>query len=461
MVCAGLVVFAGAATAQTPAANPDERIGGNTFITPFPEADTYRIQVYGDPYADGLLAGLTEAFGTDDPRLVWPKKPRTIAGLIRYEMEEDFKAEEASKEVLHIAIIMVGLYDRGPFRNPNARRIQLGSEEWSAEYGRRVDRLIKILKKRGAAVYWVGLPIVRNPGANDDVQVMNEIAREKAYQNGARFIDVYAGFADEGGSFVQWGPDLNGKPARLREGDGVTFTSVGNRKLAHFLEKELKRDIAAAKGARAIPLAGAEPEQKRLVAARGPVTPTTTPAAQAGWTANVGREPRPGATAPTKSATPSGPPDQSADQKADTARVTFKTTAGGRDETVTMDIVRPAIPGAVIALITRREAAERITPPGDTLADDTGGVTMLSSLIAAGEPVLTGLSANRGPRRSGPATSAQFRVLVKGEALPAKPGRADDFRWPRADASTDVVPATEIRRAGPRVAPARPASPRN
>ena len=42
------------------------------------------------------------------------------------------------------------------------------------------------------------------------------------------------------------------------------FTYAGNRKLALFVEQEIKRDLTQAKAERAIPLAGNELEQKRI-----------------------------------------------------------------------------------------------------------------------------------------------------------------------------------------------------
>ena len=113
-------------------------------------------------------------------------------------------------------------------------------------------------------MYWVGQPVMRRPDVNEPAQAMNDIAREKAYLNGAKFIDIQAHFADDGGNYAPYGPDITGKQRLLREADGVLFTYFGYRKLAHFVEQEIKRDLLQAKNERAIPLAGSEAEQKRV-----------------------------------------------------------------------------------------------------------------------------------------------------------------------------------------------------
>ena len=39
---------------------------GISYITPFPEGDIYVLQAYGDPFAEGMLSGLTESFPVMD-----------------------------------------------------------------------------------------------------------------------------------------------------------------------------------------------------------------------------------------------------------------------------------------------------------------------------------------------------------------------------------------------------------
>ena len=440
----GIAAQATAQTASQPAAKAvaspraaDERAGsGGSYITPFPENDTYRIQVYGDAFADGMLGGLTDALASD-PRLQLPKRPRTLAGIARPEFEDEARAEEALRETVHVAVVMVGVADRTQMRVAGGKRLDKGTDEWRAEYGRRVDRLLRLLKARGAAIYWVGLPITRRGDANDDFQEMNELTRERAFLNGARYIDIYAGFQDESGGYNQFGPDQDGKLQKLREGDGVLFTPAGNRKLAHYVARDLQRDLAQAKADRNIPLAGSEVEQKRLSPQQAVATAATAPAA--GWKGVV--KPEPGVGPQAKAAT--GAPaavavDTSGDQKAESARIGVKSMAGGREETVTMEIVRPALSGAVIALVTRREAGDRVALLGDTLIEDAEGDILLNSLGSLTEDAGQGSGGRRRTLRAG--AGVNFRALVKGERLATKPGRADDFSWPKPE-PPPLVPA--------------------
>jgi uncharacterized protein len=460
----GMMVTAPNALAQDPttaARSSDDAASASTgYVNPFPEGDTYKVQVYGDSYAEGLLEGLTEGFN-NEPRVAVAKKHRSIGILIRSDYEDDIKPEEVSRDVVHIGVLMIGLNDRDRIRMPGGgKSLQLGNEDWIVEYGRRVDRWIKVLKKRGIALYVVGQPPLRRPEANKDAETITEVMREKAYLNGVRFIDLSEGFTDEG-SFTQFGPDISGNRVKLREADGVTFTGVGNRKLAHYVEREMRRDITQAKIERTIPLAGSEAEQRKInpgkISSQAPgqfsgqaggqlngqsVGPSQGPGSPPQAKGQVARDARlalaksgatPGAT--PSSATAVG--DSANDQRADNSKLSLRLPGPlGKEETVLIDIVRPAIPSAVIALVTRKEVADRATQLADTPAEEiAGGVTIVNSVSlgtdAAGSPAR---------RRAAAGQSATFSVLVKGERPPPKPGRADDFAWPKPAFAQPVAP---------------------
>lgn len=415
-----------------------------SYVNPFPESDVYRIQAYGDVFADGLLAGLVEGFAGDS-RVELVRKARTIVGLTRNDFDDDMRNEEGVREPLHVAVVMVGVNDRIPMRGANGQRMLVGSPDWRAEYGRRVDRLIRALKRRGAAIYWVGLPVMRRNDVNDDVQAMNDVVRQKTYLNGVKYIDTQVHFADDAGNFSQFGPDITGKSRQMREADGITFTAVGYRKLAQLLEQELKRDLMQARSERDIPLAGSEVEQKRVAALR-PRQPAGDPVASKAGAAPAVRDDKGGGRTPP-------PADQSGEQKADNGRVTLRVVgASGRAEALTLDLLRPAIPGAVVALLTRRDSGERASQMGEVVADEiSGGLVVLSSIT----PAVTG--APGAPRRMSPSQMPYYSVLVKGDRTVPKPGRADDFAWPAVEPDYGFAPASAKppQRTAPPAAPQR------
>jgi hypothetical protein len=448
-----VALLAALMAAAVPAAAQDDP-AGTGFINPFPPNDTYNIVMIGDDLAEGLLAGAREIF-QKDPRVVIRNAPLSIGGLMRrdydqklVELEERLKSEPAE-----IAILMMGAWDRVSVRDPaSGKRLMVGTDGWRREYAARSDRMLKMLKRRNVAVYWIGLPGVRRYDANEDVQMMNNILRERVYLNGAKYVDTYAAFADENGGWSRYGPDVTGKIRLLRAGDGVYFTWEGNKKLAYFVDRELRRDLTQARADRAIPLDGDESEQAKINPERVKLPDAaggTGPAAERGPEASAAR---------IRRAEASGP----GDQKADNSRINLRILSeGGREEVVPLDIVRPAIPASVVALVTRRERPDRLSQLGESVVDQIpGGLTVMSTVALA-----TGTGQAGGRRRLSPSQSPYFRVLFKGERLPPKPGRADDASWPRPEPPPEAayIPeldqvetgATQEADATPRKAPAQ------
>jgi hypothetical protein len=418
LVLALLSVLAALVGAPVGARAQDEGLGAS-YVTPFPTGDVYQVAVIGDWLAEGVLDGLVELMG-GDARLQIQRKRWPLMTLLRNEHVEDIREIEQrlKKETVNVAVVMLGVQDRTPVRTQSGKRAPVGSEEWKATYLARVDKLMKVLKQASVAVYWVGLPVMRRADVNEDAQVQNEVLRERAYLNGIKFIDSFAGFADEQGGYSAHGPDVTGKQRLLRDDDGIHFTEAGNRKLAYFVERELARDLTQARNERSVPLAGSESEQARINPGKAAATPGAaggpgTDAARAGqWGAAV---------------VPAVPAAAGSEQKAETGRIALKTIgAEGREEVLNIEILRPAIPASIIAHVARRESPDKPSAMGDQLADQiASGLTVLSSITPASD------GGGLAKAKLSPAQTPYFRVLVKGERPAPRKGRADDHSWPR------------------------------
>ena len=119
--------------------------------------------------------------------------------------------------------------------------IEFRSDQWDKVYSRRIDKTIAALKSRGVPVFWVGLPSIRGTKSTADAVYLNNLYRARAQRAGIVYIDVWDGFVDDAGKYSSYGPDYEGQTRRLRSGDGVFFTKYGARKLAHYVEREIRR----------------------------------------------------------------------------------------------------------------------------------------------------------------------------------------------------------------------------
>ncbi|MBI4725200.1 MAG: DUF459 domain-containing protein [Rhodomicrobium sp.] len=370
----------------------------SSYITPFPQTERYELRVIGDWLGAGLTAGLQEAF-KGDGSLEIADMSRSNYGLARVD-RTDLNAQVdrmLSGTPVHIVIIMLGVNDRASLKTPTGRA-QPGSEEWKDVYGKEAEKLTKKLRNANVAVYWVGLPVMGNAAFNEAVAAMNDAVRESAYTSGAKFIEASVGFTDQAGAYSAYGPDLTGQTKRLREADGIGLTAAGNRKLANYVEIALRRDLARARAQRNIPLAGDEEEQARVVPGRSRNAAPAKSAAGPSTPASASKQPplandKTGPSA--KNATGAGTAPSALPAAQDAARRDQAAFAGGGGQ------------------------------QGEYILSDLGnGLTSIAVISPVSE-----FSIREILRQTPLADRLYFKVLSKGEALPPKEGRADDFRW--------------------------------
>ncbi|MDA9435100.1 SGNH/GDSL hydrolase family protein [Bradyrhizobium sp. CCBAU 51627] len=144
-------------------------------------------------------------------------------------------------------------------RNPNGL-YEFRDERWVELYSKKIEELAGVLKSKGVPVLWVGLPAIRGQKGTADMLFLDSLYREGAAKAGITYVDVWDGFVDEAGRFLQKGPDFEGQIRQLRSADGVYFTKPGARKLAHYVEREITRLLAGRSGPIALPSEPATPD---------------------------------------------------------------------------------------------------------------------------------------------------------------------------------------------------------
>jgi uncharacterized protein len=148
-------------------------------------------------------------------------------------------------------------------RSPNGL-YEFRDERWIELYTKKIEEMIAVLKSKGVPVLWVGLPAIRGQKATADALFLDSLYRNAAGKAGITYVDVWDGFVDEAGRFLQKGPDFEGQIRQLRSFDGVYFTKAGARKLAHYVEHEITRLLAARSGPIALPTEPVTPDANAL-----------------------------------------------------------------------------------------------------------------------------------------------------------------------------------------------------
>ena len=247
----------------------------------------------GDGMADWLAYGLEDAF-SDSPEIGIVRKNKIHSGLLRYEAKGDLDWWHVARDILaqekpNYVVMMLGVSDRQNIRerdlakeadknakdeqdkkNADQERAEQGSvrrarsvddhraraaarqevptasSNSAATNGRRSTRNASTRRSprsRARACRCSGSACRRSAAPNPPpTRSISTISTARAPSAPASiYIDVWDGFVDEAGKYSNFGPDYEGQMRRLRSSDGVYFTKSGARKLAHYVEREMRR----------------------------------------------------------------------------------------------------------------------------------------------------------------------------------------------------------------------------
>ena len=201
-----------------------------------------KILVVGDFLGSGLAAGLNATF-EQSPGVVVVDAANGSSGLVR----DDFYNWPSEIGTLitqqqpSIVVVMIGANDRQELLI-SGKREEVRSPAWLADYRTRVRAFANAVTSRNIPLVWVGQVPFRSSSMTADMLALNDIFRETAdsEKTGSAYVDVWEGFVDETGKFMERGPDVNGQSVALRSGQ-VNVTKAGYRKIAFYAERSLNR----------------------------------------------------------------------------------------------------------------------------------------------------------------------------------------------------------------------------
>ncbi len=241
--------------------------------TPSPQATEF-VYVLGDSLAISAADGMDEDL-EDKPEIGVVDRARDASGLARDDYfdwakaarelvggsepapkDKDAKDKEAkgkdakdkpaptaeTKPKIDYVVVMLGINDIQQVRDGKDYVDPL-TDRWKAVYAQRIQAVVAPLHAAHVPVLWVGLPPMRSEKFNAQVVALNQIFKENAEKAGATFVDIFDDFADQGGQFDAFGPNIEGQKVKLRGPDGIHLTAAGGKKLAHFLDAEILKAL--------------------------------------------------------------------------------------------------------------------------------------------------------------------------------------------------------------------------
>jgi hypothetical protein len=122
--------------------------------------------------------------------------------------------------------------------------VDVGSPRWIEEYSRRLAAFVDQLTAAGARVYVVGQPVMRDPGFDGRIAVVDSAYRALAAANpGITYIDSRALLGDDAGAYTDTLPGPGG-PVTVRNSDGIHLSLEGARWMARVVGRVVAADYA-------------------------------------------------------------------------------------------------------------------------------------------------------------------------------------------------------------------------
>ena len=118
---------------------------------------------------------------------------------------------------------------------------------WQRVISARVESYVAMLRRHGAQVYWVGLPVMRDPGFDADARAMDEFYRGLMARLGVPYVDIRPLTTDAAGQYQAYYQDKDGTPKLLRAGDGIHMSMNGYIRVTKGLAGRILSSVEAAK----------------------------------------------------------------------------------------------------------------------------------------------------------------------------------------------------------------------
>ena len=205
------------------------------------------VGVFGDSFGDGVYSALYRLLPAKAGFRV-DKYSQPSTGFTRYRRLdlEQHDDQQIDGQSLDVAVISFGANDaQGVCDNGHCGALM--GAFWQRVISARVESYVAMLRRHGAQVYWVGLPVMRDPGFDADARAMDEFYRGLMARIGVPYIDIRPLTTDAAGQYQAYYQDKDGTPKLLRAGDGIHMSMNGYIRVTKGLAGRILASVEAAK----------------------------------------------------------------------------------------------------------------------------------------------------------------------------------------------------------------------
>jgi hypothetical protein len=146
---------------------------------------------------------------------------------------------DLQKEDPQVVVVMIGANDAQDFLGPPD--VPYTSPEWNTLYAQRVAQFMQIAGSGGAAVIWVGMPPMQNPGLSAQMTDLNGVSQHQASvaRPPVTFLSTDKSLGTPQGGYTAFETE-GGQVVNVRTPDGTHLTPGGSQVVAQQVISELQ-----------------------------------------------------------------------------------------------------------------------------------------------------------------------------------------------------------------------------
>jgi hypothetical protein len=222
----------------TPAAFDPTALGG----APPSRRPLRRLLVTGDSLSTPLDTELARALAGTGVDVI--RDPHLGTGISKTFLLDwgQLSASQVRQHHPDAVVVFVGANEGFPMKGPEGE-VRCCGPDWAAVYATRVRQVADTYRQRGAArVYWITLPVPRDPARQRISRVVNAaiaVATEP-WRAQVRVIDAVPVFTPHG---YRDAMPVGGRDAIVREADGIHLNRLGARVLRDVVLQRVAQDF--------------------------------------------------------------------------------------------------------------------------------------------------------------------------------------------------------------------------
>jgi uncharacterized protein len=140
-------------------------------------------------------------------------------------------------------VMFLGANEGFPLPAPGGRQLQCCGPAWAAQYATRARTMMQTYRRRGAArVYWLTLPLPRDPARQKIARAVNAaiLVAAQPFRAQVRVLDMTGLFTPAG---YRAAMPIGGRNTIVRRPDGIHLNDAGSRLAADVVVSRLRGDF--------------------------------------------------------------------------------------------------------------------------------------------------------------------------------------------------------------------------